>query len=171
VPKGLPVRPTTDFAKTGLFSILRSRYDLETLRCLDLFSGTGSISLELASEGCKDITAVDSSDKCVGFQKATHASLGESGIKSVRSDVFQWLRRCTWTFDLIFADPPFDAKEKIAIWEAILIRKLLNKNGVFILEHQSRENYEGTTGYGFTRKYGNVAFTFFFNFDPETPLA
>ena len=58
-PKTLPVRPTTDYAKEGLFNILEHTFDFAELEVLDLFAGTGSISYEFASRGCKNITAID----------------------------------------------------------------------------------------------------------------
>jgi len=166
-PKGLPVRPTTDFARTGLFSILRGRYDFDTLKCLDLFSGTGSISLEMASEGCSDITSVDENEKCTGHLKKTVGVLGEKGIHVIRSEVHFFLKKCTDRFDLIFADPPFDTVGKEAIWDSICEKQLLKPNGKFILEHQSRESYSEIKGFSEVRKYGNVAFSFFANFESE----
>ncbi|HEX5003034.1 MAG TPA: RsmD family RNA methyltransferase [Bacteroidia bacterium] len=166
-PKGLPVRPTTDFARTGLFSILRGRYTFEELKCLDLFSGTGSISLEMASEGCTEITAVDENDKCTLHLRKTVNLLEETGIHVIRSEVQFYLKKCLDTFDLIFADPPFDTANKDAIWKIICERNLLKSNGIFILEHQSRESYSEIRGFSEVRKYGNVAFSFFANFGSE----
>ncbi len=69
VPAGLPVRPTTDYAKEALFNILNNKIDIEGLTVLDLFAGTGNITLEFASRGASDITSVDIDQKCVAFIK------------------------------------------------------------------------------------------------------
>src|SRR5690606_40627986 len=66
-PKGLPVRPTTDMAKESLFNVLVNRVDFKSIRVLDLFSGTGNISLEFASRGVQDLTSVDQNFKCCAF--------------------------------------------------------------------------------------------------------
>ena len=59
-PAKMPyTRPTTDIAKEGLFNILQNNLDIESLKVLDLFGGTGSISYELASRGAPDITIVE----------------------------------------------------------------------------------------------------------------
>lgn len=168
VPKGLPVRPTTDFAKTGLFNILRGRHDLSVLRCLDLFAGTGCISYELASEGCKSIIAIDVSEKCVAFIRKTTELLHETSIQVMRADCFEFLRKTNHRFDLIFADPPFDRTDKAELWKIIRERELLLADGQFILEHQSRERYSELEGYQDTRSYGNVAFSFFANLEAES---
>ena len=70
-PKKLPVRPTTDFAKEGLFNILRNRYHFSEIHFLDLFAGTGNISYEIASRGCENITCVDADFGCVRYIKKT----------------------------------------------------------------------------------------------------
>ena len=75
-PKNFEVRPTTDFAKEALFSILDHRFDLEYLSVLDLFAGIGSISLEFASRGCKDITSVEMNPKHATFINNTAKDLG-----------------------------------------------------------------------------------------------
>ena len=58
-PASFAARPTTDFAKEGLFNILINEFDIEELSVLDLFAGTGSISYEFASRGCNDIISID----------------------------------------------------------------------------------------------------------------
>src|SRR5688572_7665549 len=110
VPPGLPVRPTTDFAKEGLFNILVNRYDLSEARVLDLFSGTGHISLEFASRGSTHVTAVDQNFRCAGFLREMASQL-DLNISAQKSDVFQYLKSCSSTFDIVFADPPYDLKE------------------------------------------------------------
>jgi 16S rRNA (guanine966-N2)-methyltransferase len=62
-----PTRPTTDYAREGLFNILQNWLFFEELKCLDLFGGTGSHSFELISRGCEDVTYVDQFGPCASF--------------------------------------------------------------------------------------------------------
>src|SRR5688572_11806398 len=110
VPKDLPVRPTTDFAKEGLFNILNNRVDFSELRVLDLFSGTGHISMEFASRGSSNVVAVDKNFKCAGFLRSVNKEYNFN-INAVKSDVFDFLKNVGPGFDLIFADPPYDLPE------------------------------------------------------------
>ena len=67
--KNWPTRPTTDFAKEGLFNILQNRLDFSETKFLDLFGGTGNHSYEFISRGCTDVTYVDKFPGCVAFVK------------------------------------------------------------------------------------------------------
>lgn len=160
VPKGLPVRPTTDFAKEGLFNILNNRVDFESLAVLDLFSGTGHISLEFASRGSQQVTAVDEHIRCVIFLKQTAEQLALN-IHTVKDDVFRFLENSHARFDLIFADPPYDLENFPRIHELVFSRELLNKDGYLIIEHGPKTNLESLAGFLQHRKYGNVHFSFF----------
>jgi len=160
VPSGLPVRPTTDFAKEGLFNILNSRYDLTEMRVLDLFSGTGHISLEFASRGAINVLAVDQNFKCVGFLKSTAQDLSLP-ISVIKSDVFDFLKKATQKFDLIFADPPYDHDEILKLPDVVFSKQLLNPGGVLVVEHGPRTKFDEKSGFAFHRKYGNVNFSFF----------
>jgi 16S rRNA (guanine966-N2)-methyltransferase len=162
-PSDLPVRPTTDFAKTGLFNILSNKIDFENVKLLDLCSGTGCISYEFASRGCENILAVDAETKCVKFINETFEKLNFIGCEALKADVFQFLKNCNEKFDVIFADPPFDLKGKERIPLLVFENKLLNENGILVLEHSSSNVIEGDFRNTETRKYGNVAFTFFEN--------
>src|SRR5690606_12509731 len=125
VPRGLPVRPTTDMAREALFNLLVHRIDINSgIRALDLFSGTGGISLELASRGATSVTAVDRHAKCTRFLAAAASELGIDSIRTVRSDVFSFLDRCTDTFDFIFADPPYDL-DRLPLLPALILDKNL----------------------------------------------
>ncbi|MCI5056368.1 MAG: RsmD family RNA methyltransferase, partial [Flavobacteriales bacterium] len=86
-PKNLPVRPTTDFAKEGLFNILENEFDLENVRILDLFAGTGNITYEFISRGTSQITAVDMNENCTKFILKTLQTLSPSNTRVVRKDV------------------------------------------------------------------------------------
>ncbi len=159
-PKGLPVRPTTDFAKEALFNILSNQINFDNLNMLDLFSGTGHISLEFASRGCSEIISVDKNFKCVGFLKATAKDLGFN-INIIKGDVFDFLKNCDSTFDLIFADPPYDLPEIPIIHQLVWEKKILKQNGLLIIEHGAKTNLAELQNFIQTRKYGNVNFSFF----------
>jgi 16S rRNA (guanine(966)-N(2))-methyltransferase RsmD len=75
-PAQMPhTRPTTDIAKEGLFNIISNNLEIEGLKTLDLFGGTGSISYELASRGAADLTIVEKDSKMYEFIKKTAAEL------------------------------------------------------------------------------------------------
>ena len=109
-PKKLPVRPTTDFAKEGLFNILNNKIRFDEVSLLDLFSGTGNISYEFASRGTDEVTSVDAHYGCVKYINQISEELDFS-IKTVKSDVFKYLKTTPFTFDVIFADPPYAIKQ------------------------------------------------------------
>lgn len=160
VPKGLPIRPTTSFAGEALFNILNNSIDFESCTFLDLFSGTGHIALEFASRGCQHITAVDSNFKCVGFLKAA-ATKFDLQILTTKADVFKFLKDASQPYDVIFADPPYDLPNIEEIHSLVYANKLLNKNGILIIEHGPRTKLEDLPHFKQHRKYGNVNFSFF----------
>ena len=164
-PKNFDVRPTTDFAKEALFSILANRYDVEFCSVLDLFAGIGSITLELASRDCQDITAVEMNPKHAAFINSTASELEMAlQINVQRGDVFEWLKknRTKKFYDIVFADPPFELEEKKynELISLVLNNEFLKENGTFVLEHQSKMKLEHPN-LTETRKYGNVSFSFF----------
>lgn len=160
-PKNLPVRPTTDFAKEGLFNILNNKIDFEDLTVLDLFCGTGNISLEFASRGAKKIYSVDKHSPCLFFIKDTAKALKLSSIITDRADVFKYLEKSHSTFDVIFADPPYELENIEMIHELVFKNKLLNTDGILVIEHGQKTDLSAKSNYIETRKYGNVHFSFF----------
>ena len=76
-PKNLKARPTTDVAKEALFDILNNRIDYEETRVLDMFGGTGSISLEFASRGCPSVTLIEMNATNYLFIKKTLRTEGD----------------------------------------------------------------------------------------------
>jgi 16S rRNA (guanine(966)-N(2))-methyltransferase RsmD len=164
-PKNFDVRPTTDFAKEALFSILENKYDMQSIAALDLFAGIGSISLEFASRGCKDVTSVEMNPKHTSFINSTASELDMSlQINVQRGDVFDWLKkfRNRKSFEIVFSDAPFEMEEKkyYELISLVLNNKYLKQNGVLIIEHQSRMKFDHPN-YVETRKYGNIGFSFF----------
>jgi 16S rRNA (guanine966-N2)-methyltransferase len=162
-PKQLPVRPTTDFAKTGIFNILANYFDFEEVNVLDLFCGTGNISYEFGSRGCTHLVAVDENSHCVKFVSETFKKLDMPEAKTIRADVFRFLETCNTPFDIIFADPPYELETTDRIPELVFKKKLLNKDGWLIIEHQSKRKLESIIQPGETRAYGNCSFSIFKN--------
>ncbi len=160
-PKNLPVRPTTDFAKEALFNILNNHLYFDEIKALDLFAGTGNISYELASRGCGDITAVDGSPACTRFIEKTAESMQLEGLKVIRSEALQFLQRDFRSYDLIFADPPYDYEDYQKIVETVFMNRLLTDEGILVIEHQQRVSLEELDHFVESRKYGNVRFSLF----------
>jgi len=157
----LPVRPTTDFAKEGLFNILNNLVDFESLKVLDLFSGTGSIAFEFLSRGAPEVTAIDANHRCVDFIKKTAETFGAGNLKPVRTNVFVFLKHMIGKYDLIFADPPYELDGIESIPDLVLNSDLLEAEGLFILEHSDKYKFEHHPAFFQKRNYGSVHFTFF----------
>ena len=166
-PKNFDVRPTTDFAKEALFSIIENRFrlDYSSISVLDLFAGIGSLTLEFASRECKDVTSVEMNGKHATFINMVATELDmQPQINVHRADVYDYLKknRNRKTYQLIVADPPFETEESkyTELISLVLNNNYLDENGVFILEHQSRTKLQHPNLLD-TRKYGNVSFSFF----------
>ncbi|MBN2261754.1 MAG: 16S rRNA (guanine(966)-N(2))-methyltransferase RsmD [Prolixibacteraceae bacterium] len=158
--KSFEARPTTDIAKESLFNILTNRIDFEDIKVLDLFSGTGSIAYEFLSRGTRDITLIELQFKHVQFIKSVINALGEKA-KVYRSDVFRFIKQEKNSYDLIFADPPYDHPQLGELPALILKGSLLNKNGLLIVEHPANYQFSKVEGFVELRKYGKVHFSFF----------
>nr|AOE08540.1 methyltransferase [uncultured bacterium] len=161
IPKNLPVRPTTDRAKEALFSILNHKVNFESIRVLDLYSGTGSIGFEFCSRGCPNVIAVDADYKCSGFIEKTAEEFGLS-IQSIQSTVQSYLNKCDTNFDVIFADPPYEGgqKEFQTIKDSIQTRKILRPGGWLIFEHTEQLDFNSDETFIEARKYGSSVFSF-----------
>jgi 16S rRNA (guanine(966)-N(2))-methyltransferase RsmD len=160
-PTGFSSRPTTDFAKEGLFNILANRFDMEDLTALDLFGGTGSISFEFASRGAKEVHLVERDIRSVSFVRKVKKEIGAENIKPIHVDVKAFIKTCSEKYNIIFADPPYDLKWLADIPEMVLSAALLKENGVFILEHPASVNFRSEKHFTEHRNYGNVNFSFF----------
>lgn len=160
-PNNLPLRPTTDFAKEALFNVLNNLVDYESLRVLDLFAGTGSISYEFISRGCKSVTAVEKDPRCLSFIHKTGLELKMPNLFCVKSNALTYTRQALDTWDLIFADPPFDLPQLPDIPGLVLSGEALLPGGLFILEHPKRYDFKEFPGFEQHRNYGEVNFTFF----------
>ncbi len=161
-PNNMPyTRPTTDIAKEGLFNILQHKLDFESLKTLDLFGGTGSISYELASRGVNDLTIVEKDSQMYEFIKKTAQTLRIENLKTIRMDVFKFIENCTDQFDFIFAGPPYALTAIDDLPKKIFEKRLLNKDGWFVLEHTPRNDYKAFPFYKSERNYGTTIFSIF----------
>ncbi|WP_296313991.1 RsmD family RNA methyltransferase [Winogradskyella sp. UBA3174] len=161
-PKKLPVRPTTDMAKEALFNILNNGYYLDDISVLDLFSGTGNISYEFASRGTEQITAVDEHYGCIKFINETAESF-EMSINTIKSDVFKFLEKSKQKHSIIFADPPydFDLETFSKIPQLVFKNKLLEDEGILIVEHSKYTDLSKLENFSYSKGYGGNVFSFF----------
>lgn len=161
-PNKMPyTRPTTDIAKEGLFNVLQHKLDFESLKTLDLFGGTGSISYELASRGVPDLTIVEKDTQMFEFIKKTSTELRIENLKAVKMDVFKFIDQCNDRFDFIFAGPPYALTTIDDLLKRIFEKQLLNKDGWFVLEHTPRNDYKTFPYYKMERNYGTTIFSVF----------
>lgn len=162
-PKFFKARPTTDFAKESLFNLINNEIELEGAKVLDLFAGTGSISYELMSRGADFVCSVDINSKYLGFIKQTAEEINKEKkiIHTVKSDVLKFIQKHELTYDLIFADPPYDLPGIDKIPYLIFDNQTLKKDAIVIVEHSSATDYSNHPNFKSLRKYGKVNFSFF----------
>ena len=158
-PENLPVRPTTDMAKEGLFNVIDNEFYFENLVVLDLFSGTGNISYEFCSREAKSVTSIDNNFNCVKFIKSTAKELGFDQLQVYKTDADKFIKTSPSTFRLIFADPPYAMLGQTELFESIIESNLLEDKGWLIIEHDSHHSFENLPGFKQVRRYGSVNFT------------
>ena len=161
IPRTFKARPTTDFAKENIFNVLQGYIDFEDATALDLFSGTGSISLELVSRGCKQVVSVEADRDHANFIRQCFKKLNEERDILVRGDVFRFLKSCHQKFDFIFADPPYALEDLAKIPDLVLNGELLNEDGIFVFEHGKNHDFSDHPRFLEPRSYGSVNFSLF----------
>ena len=167
IPRSFKARPTTDFAKENIFNVLVQYVDFDGATALDLFSGTGSISLELLSRGCSQVVSVElDRDHHRFIQECIHKLTAKSQepnakIIPIRGDVFRFLKSCQQQYDLIFADPPYALKELTTLPDIIFEKQLLKEEGIFVLEHGKDHDFSQHPHFTEHRQYGSVNFSIF----------
>ncbi len=164
VLKDFTDRPTTDIAKEGLINILNNMYYLEDFTVLDLFAGTGNVSFELASNGVINITAVDNNAKYMNFlENQADEFFPDIAFNTITADVFEFVKKYPLSFDIIFADPPYDLPNIDTIPDLIFANKDIPNDALLILEHSKKYNFNEHKFFLKEKKYGKVHFTFFTN--------
>lgn len=161
IPRTFKARPTTDFAKENIFNVLQGYTDFDGKRALDLFAGTGSISLELASRGCQQVVSVEADRDHAAFIRQCFAKLGADNQLLIRGDVFKFLKTCRQSFDFIFADPPYALRELSQIPDLILESTLLRPDGLLVFEHGKDHDFSQHPRFVEHRQYGSVNFSIF----------
>ena len=161
IPRTFKARPTTDFAKENIFNVLTQHIDFDGCEALDLFSGTGSISLELLSRGCQRVVSIELDRDHHRFIQQCLLKLGDNNCIPIRGDVFRFLKSCHQQFDFIFADPPYALKELPQIPDLVFQKSLLKPEGIFVFEHGEKHDFSQHAHFLDHRQYGSVNFTLF----------
>lgn len=161
VPRTFKARPTTDFAKENLFNVLRAYVDFEETTALDLFAGTGSITLELLSRGCPRVVAVEQDSAHHAFIASTIRQLGDRAATVLRADALRFIDHCRERFNLVFADPPYALAELPELPDRVMRSGLVKDGGLFVLEHGKTNDFSQHPCFVEHRAYGSVNFSFF----------
>lgn len=137
IVEGRSTRPTTAFNREVIFSAYQ---EFEGKTILDLFAGTGSFGLEALSRGAVWADFVEFASPAINTLIANIKHLGcEDDCHIYRKKVETYLKDCQKTYDIIFLDPPYDKNLINSCINTILEHKLLNPEGVIIVEHSRRE--------------------------------
>lgn len=161
VPRSFKARPTTDFAKENIFNVVNGYMDLDGTVALDLFAGTGSISLELLSRGCSHVVSVEADRDHAAFIRQCMTKIGTDDCLLIRGDVFRFMKSCKQQFDFIFADPPYALKQLPEIPSLIFLYGLLKDGGLLVFEHGKDNDFSAHEHFVEHRSYGSVNFSLF----------
>lgn len=161
VPTNITARPTTDMARENLFNVLGNLIDFEGKTVLDLFAGTGAMSFEFLSRGCAQVTAVEKARTQAEFIKRVQQQLADPNLTLVRGDVFKFLSSCRQSFDIIFADPPYDLPRFAEVPRLVLESPLVHDGTLFVMEHPREHDFSALPHFSQQRVYGKVNFSLF----------
>lgn len=160
-PSNFKARPTTDFAREGLFNILNNRVDFESITVLDLFSGTGSISYEFASRGALTVHLIEKDMNHISGIKKILTELNLQNVRPIHIDVRAYLKTCSVKYDIVFADPPYELTWLEELPDLVSQAGVIKNDGFFILEHPRDISFSGHKLFFEHRNYGGVNFSFF----------
>lgn len=163
-PQGLGVRPTSDRVKESVFAILGDR--LTDAAVLDLFGGSGNLSLEAFSRGAGQVVCVDSDPLSIKFIRANiEKAKAQDDIRVYRNDAFKSIAlfaREQKRFDIIFCDPPYNKNLVQKVLEQIKVYNIVAKDGVIVVEYSQHEKIVLSDGFTLLRqeKYGETSVAF-----------
>ncbi len=162
VPKNFPSRPTTDYAKEGLFNILESKLQIEDSNVLDLCSGTGNIAIEFISRNAQTVTCIDNNYFCIKHIKKISTDFGiDNQLNAFKNDILNYLNKSNSKYNIVFCDPPYDLKIHEEVHKLVFEKELLVEDGILIIEHGKYTNLKNLEHFQFERPFGNVIFSFF----------
>ena len=159
VPRSFKARPTTDFAKENIFNVMTGYIDFEGTEALDLFAGTGSITLELLSRGCKEVVSVEMDRDHARFIQQCIDKVGAENHTLIKGDAFRFMKSCKRQFGFIFADPPYSLPTLETIPDLAL--PLLKEGGMMVFEHGKQNDFSQHPRFVERRVYGAVNFSLF----------
>lgn len=161
VPRNITARPTTDFARENIFNVIDNIIDLDGATALDLFAGTGAVSFEFASRGCRLVTCVEKAATQYRFITQVKEQLKAEEVMPVKGDVFKFVETCRQPYDIIFADPPYDLPRLPELPQLVLASGLVKHGTIFIMEHSRNNDFSALPCFEQHRVYGSVNFSIF----------
>lgn len=137
-PKGSGTRPTTDRVRESLFSILQNL--IEDARILDVFAGSGALSLEAVSRGAEQAVLIEKDWDSLDIIKENINKLGcGDRIQVIDGDALKVLYTLpSQSFDLIFLDPPYGMDIEYTVIDIMIEKELIDENSIIILEHDKK---------------------------------
>jgi 16S rRNA (guanine966-N2)-methyltransferase len=148
-PRGSAVRPTSDKVRGAIFNVLG---DIEDLRVLDLFAGTGALGIEAISRGAADATFVDEDPS------PAERNLGAIGLRIPvhKRDALRWLAEDDTTYDLVFVDPPYSSAPALGERLTELLPAVLSQNARIVTESDKHAPLDLGFPLEFERDYGDT---------------
>ena len=156
-PRGTSVRPTGDRVREALFSILG---DIEGLRVLDLFAGSGALGIEALSRGAASATLVENDRAALAALRANVDPLPGASADVVRADALAWLGGRRGPYDLVFLDPPYSSARKLAEPLSQALPAALSPNALIVSESDKRDPLLLAFPLEDERTYGNTRIAF-----------
>lgn len=130
---GMDTRPTTDKVKESIFNIIQ--FDIEGRRVLDLFGGSGQLTVEALSRGAASAVVVELNPAAVKIIRENVALCGfNDRARVVASDARAFLAGCREKFDLVFLDPPYAGPLMDLALETIAKIDIASENGIIVCE-------------------------------------
>lgn len=162
MPTNITARPTTDFARENIFNVIENLVDFdEAPTALDLFAGTGAITLEFLSRGCSRVTAVEKAATQYNFIRKVAQQLNIENLTLLKTDALKFIEAAGTAYDIVFADPPYNLEGFGEIPGKVLASKLLGPGSLFIIEHSKNYDFSGLPHFVQHRAYGSVNFSIF----------
>jgi 16S rRNA (guanine966-N2)-methyltransferase len=153
-PPGSDTRPTSDRVREALFSILG---DVEGLRVLDLFAGSGALGIEALSRGAAEAVFVEQSRRAADAIRANLRAVGDPPAEVRAGSVAGYLGRASGErFDLVFADPPYSSATRMGERLSELLTPVLTDSSLTVTESDKRAPLELTLPLVDERVYGDT---------------